>query len=339
MHEVAFSVLGGRGALLPLAAFLAAGALVFAVASRLARHADAIADATGLGRIWIGTLLLAASTSLPELITDINAALLGAVNIGVGDLMGSTLANMLVLALFDVTYRRQAIFGNVAQGHALVGTLAIVLTAMAGAAIASGGWGRIGHVGVDTILIAAVYVLGMRSVYVNSNPTAPPVQLELGDTSRTVLRRGIGGFAIATVGLVITAPLLVVTAQVFAVEAGLSESAVGTFFVGFTTSFPEIAATIAAVRLGAFDLAVGNLLGSNAFNMTILLVMDLACTSGPVLAQASAEHVRSALLAMAAIGFGVMGILAPRGVRAGAVRIEGIAIILAYGAAIWLLAS
>ncbi len=339
MRDIVFSALGGNGVLLPLGAFLLTGALVFLVASRLARHADAVADATGLGRVWIGTLLLAASTSLPELTTEVNAALLDAVDIGVGDLMGSTLANMLLLAILDLFYRRRGVLDNASANHALVATLAVVLTAMAGAAIASGGWGRIGHVGVETILIASVYVLGMRSVFVNSNPTAPPVQLELGDTSRTVLRRGLQGIALAALGLLLTAPMLVVSAEVLAVEAGMTETFVGTLLVGFTTSFPEIAASIAAVRLGAIDLAVGNIFGSNAFNMAILLAMDVAYTPGPVLAHASQDHVQSALFAVVAVGLGLMGILARRGQRISALRIESIALVLAYAGAVWALAT
>lgn len=339
MHDLAFSMLSGRGTLLPLGAFIAVGMIVFMVASRLARHADSIADATGLGRMWIGTILLAGSTSLPELTTDVNAAILDTVDIGVGDLMGSTLANMLLLGVLDLAYRRRQLLDNVSQNHALVATLAIVLTAMAGAAIASGGWGRIGHVGLETILIMAIYLLGMRSVYVSMSVTAPPEQLELGSTSRTLLRRGLIGIGVAALGLMLTAPLLVLSAEVLAVEAGLSESFVGTLLVGFTTSFPEIAATVAAVRLGALDLAIGNIFGSNAFNMTILLAMDIAYTPGPVLAYASQDHARTALFAVIAVGFGMMGILARRERRVGSVRIESVAILLSYVGAVWVLAS
>jgi cation:H+ antiporter len=339
MHDLAISVLAGHGALRPLMTFLGAGALVFLVASRLARHADAVADATGLGRLWVGSLLLAASTSLPELTTDVNAAIFHAVDIGVGDLMGSTLVNMLLLGLLDLVYCRRGLLDNVSPDHALVATLAIVLTMIAGAAIATGGWGRIGHIGMETILIVAIYMLGMRSVYVNITPTTPPEQLELGESSRSVLRGGLTGIAVATVGLLLTAPLLVLSADVLAVEAGLSESFVGTLLVGFTTSFPEIAATIAAVRLGAFDLAVGNIFGSNAFNMCILLAMDIAYTPGPVLAHASQDHVRSALFAAIAIGIGLMAILGRRSHRVGPLRIESVAIVLAYLGAVWILAS
>lgn len=337
--DLVLALLVGRGVLVPLGAFVLVGAAVFAIAWRLARHANAIADATGLGRLWIGTVLLAASTSIPELTTDVNAAVLDAVDIGVGDLMGSTLANMLLLALLDLGYARRRILDHVSPDHVLVGTLAVVLTAMAGAAIASGGWGRVGHVGVETLLIVAIYLLGMRAVYGSTQATRPRDQLELSETSRTLLRRALAGFAIATVGLVITAPMLVLSAEAVAVESGLTETFVGTMLVGFTTSFPEIAATVAAVRLGALDLAVGNIFGSNAFNMCILLAMDVAYVRGPVLAHVSQDHVLSAQLAVLAVSLGMLGILARRGQRLGLVRIESVLIVLTYAGAAWLLAT
>jgi cation:H+ antiporter len=338
IHDLATDLIGGRGVGPPLAAFAAAGVLVFLVSSRLAHHADAIADATGLGRAWIGALLLAGSTSLPELITDLNATWLGAIDLGIGDLFGSTLANMLLLALLDLLYRRRNVLDTVSPDHALVGTVAILVTTIAGAAIASGGWGRIGHVGVETVIIVAVYLLGMRSVYLCSRPTAPPEQLVLGDTKRTVLRRGVAGFALGTAGLAVLAPALVLSAEVLAAESGTSSTFIGTLLVGFTTSFPEIAATLAAARLGAFDLAVGNILGSNAFNLCILFAMDLAYVRGPLLAHASRVHVLSALLGSLAIAFAVMGILARKGRAIDRVRFESIAILACYGGAVWLLA-
>ena len=337
--DLILDLLVGRGVLVPLGAFILVGVAVFAIASRLARHANAIADATGLGRLWIGTVLLAASTSLPELTVDVNAALLDAADIGVGDLMGSTLANMLVLALLDLSSGRRPILDHVSPDHVLVGTLAVVLTAMAGAAIASGGWGRIGHVGTETLLIVAVYLLGMRAVYRHTQPITPADRQPLTDANRTLLRRGLAGIAIGAAGLMITAPLLVLSAEAVAVESGLSETFVGTLLVGFTTSFPEIAATAAAVRLGALDLAVGNIFGSSVFNMCVLLAMDLAYVRGPVLAHVSQQHLLSAQLAVLAIALGMLGLLARRGPRLGVVRIESVLIVLTYAGAAWLLAS
>jgi cation:H+ antiporter len=337
MKDLVLPVLTGNGLGPPLAAFLLLGAAVFVIASRLARDADRIADATGLGRLWIGTLLLAGSTSLPELLTDVNAALLEVPNIGVGDLLGSTMANMLILAVLDLVFPRHRILENVAVDHVLVATLAVVLTAMTGIAVTVGGWGSVGHVGIDTLAIAVTYVLGMRIVYRSSAVHVPHDQLALGDDRHALLRRGLAGLAVAATGLLLTTPLLVVSAEAVAIESGLSNTAVGTLLVGFTTSFPELAATIAAVRMGALDLAVGNIFGSSAFNMFVLLPMDLAYRPGPVLGSVAGSHATSAQFAILALALGMLGILARAARRTTVVRLESVAILAAYAGLAWFL--
>jgi cation:H+ antiporter len=345
VKEQALGLLTGHGLWLPMTAFLLLAAVIFAVASRLARAADTIADVTGLGRAWIGAILLAGSTSLPEITTDVNAALLGVPDIGVGDLMGSTLANMLILALLDLVYARRHILQSVAVNHAVVGQLAIVLTMIAGIAISPGGFGRLGPLGIETILIAVVYVLGMRVFYRLSSvaaqgliPDAPDAPMHSGVDRSARLRGAAWTFALAAVVLIVIAPLLVISAEAVSAESGMSETFIGTLLVGLTTSFPEVAATVAAVRLGAIDLAVGNIFGSNAFNMCVLLFMDLSYTSGPILAEVSADHVMTAQLATVCMAFGVMAIMGRLERRGIVARFESLLIVACYGAGIWLLA-
>jgi cation:H+ antiporter len=96
---------------------------------------------------------------------------------------------------------------------------------------------------------------------------------------------------------------------------------------------------VAAVRMGALDLAVGNVFGSNAFNMCILLGMDIVYPGDPVLASVSRSHVLSAQIAVLCIALGMMGILARAQRRIAVARIESVLIVAAYVAGIWLLAG
>jgi cation:H+ antiporter len=336
MKTLLIEILTGRGPLIPLLALALAGVLVFAFAARLARHADAIAEATGLGGLWIGSVLLAAATSLPEVLTDVNAALLDAPDIGVGDLLGSTLANMLILAVLDLVFAGRRVLHSVGTDHARLGALGIVVTAMAGLAIVTGGWGRIGHVGIETLAIVAVYVGAMRRLY-RSLPAAPVPAAGSPLDDRGRVRRPLVGFALGAVGLFVVTPLLVLAAEAFAKESGVTETFVGTLLVGLTTSFPEMAATVSAVRLGALDLAVGNIFGSNAFNMTILLIMDLVYLRGPVLTVVSRDHLLTVLVAVTCLGLGVMAILARDDRRPPRLRVESLLIVAAYVAAAWML--
>jgi cation:H+ antiporter len=339
LRDFDLAALTEQGLGVPLTAFLVLGATVFVAASRLAKHADAIADATGVGRVWVGSVLLAASTSLPELVTDVNAAALGAIDIGVGDLFGSTLANMLVLAALDIVYARRLLLHRVALDHALVGVLAIVLTATATIAVAARSFFAIGPIGFESLLILGLYLFGMHAVYRSIGvPRSAPEQLPLGATRRSILWSGIRGCSLGAAGVLLVAPLLVIAAEAVALEAGQSQTMIGTTLVGFTTSFPEIAATVAAVRMGAFDLAVGNIFGSNAFNMCVLLAMDVAYVGAPVMASVSPDHVLSGQAAVLALALGVMGILARAQRRLAVVRIESLLIVAAYAGVVALLA-
>lgn len=330
-------LLTGHGPLIPFLALLSISALIFLVASRLSRHADTIAEDTGFGGLWIGTVLLAASTSLPEVLTDVNAALLDAPDIGVGDIFGANMANMMILAVLNLVFFRRRILDHVHKEHAQFGFLGILLMVMAGIGIIAGGWGRIGHVGLETIMIAAVYLGGMRLLYGFTKEKVRSFEPIANSPSRVRLRAAAVGFTLGAIGLLVMTPLLVLTAEAVSLEAGISATFVGTLLVGLTTTLPELSTTFSAIRLGAFDLAVGNLFGSVMFNMVVLLLMDIAYPRGPLLSFVSRDHLLTILLAVTMLTLGIVAILF-RG-RWGSRRlfIENALIIATYVLGLWLL--
>jgi len=91
--------------LMSWALFLVSAAVIVGAGTMLARYADRIAELSGLGRLWIGVVLVAGATSLPEVIIDVSAARLGAPDLAVGDLFGSNMANMLIWGLIDMIHR------------------------------------------------------------------------------------------------------------------------------------------------------------------------------------------------------------------------------------------
>lgn len=331
-------LLTGHGPLLPFLALVSVSALIFLVASRLSRHADTIADETGLGGLWVGTVLLAASTSLPEVLTDVNAALLDAPNIGVADIFGANMANMLILAVLDLVFTRRRILDHVYKDHAQFGLLGILLMGMAGMSIFAGGWGRIGHVGFDTIMIAAVYLGGMRIFYHAAGVKPYLSRLPQADShSRARLGQAGLGFGLGAVGLLALTPLLVLSAEAVSLETGISTTFIGTLLVGLTTTLPELSTTFSAIRLGAFDLAVGNLFGSVMFNMVILLLMDVAYPRGPLLGFVARDHVLTILIGVILLALGVVAILSRGRQRGLPFRLENLLMIATYVLGMWLL--
>lgn len=314
-----------------LLVFLASGAAIVLAGTSLARSADAIAEASGLGRVWIGSVLLAGATSLPELATDVAAVRMGASDLAVGDLFGSSLANMLILALVDLIPPRRGVLQRAALDHALAAALAISLNALAAVLVFTRPEVVILGVAPGSVLIALVYVAGMRAVYRHSvRDGAAPAPV------RQSIRRPLRGFALAALFVLAAAPAFAWSARGIAEISGLGNTFVGTALVGLATSLPEVVTCLAAVRMGSFDLAVGNLFGSNAINMAILLPLDLA-QPGSLFAALDPGHALSGLFAVVLMSLGLAAIVYRARRRFAMLEPDSALIAVAYFAALWLL--
>jgi cation:H+ antiporter len=274
----------------PWLVFLLSGAAVAAAGVRLARDGDDIADRTGLGGAWVGAILVAAATSLPEVMTDISAIRQGHPSLAVGDLFGSSMFNMVILATADLAVYRTRMLTRVGINQALVGVLAICITALAIAGLVAGPGGSVLSLGWPVIAIAVIYVGGMRIMHL-SRPEPPfRGEEEVRQARRTArpLGRAVTGFAAAALVILVAAPFLARSAADIARQLGVSSGFVGLFLLAITTSLPEVAVSIESLRMRSYDLAVGNLLGSNAFNMFALVVLDLVDGPGSLLARSDA---------------------------------------------------
>jgi cation:H+ antiporter len=274
--------------------FLGAALVIVFAGVRLARFGDILGEKTGLGGSWIGVVLLAATTSLPELFTGFGATALAALpDIAIGDVLGSCMFNLLILSLMDAVHP-EPLSTRAHQGHALSIGFGILLVGIAGLGLAGGhDVPPIGWIGLYSPALIAGYFVGMRVIFAHErNRRAREVQevaeeLRYGDIS---LRRTVVHYSIAA-GLVVAAALwLPRLGAELARQTGLGEAFVGSLFVAVTTSLPEVVVSLAAVRIGAIDLGIGNVLGSNLFNLMILGLDDVWYRQGPLLADASNSH-------------------------------------------------
>jgi cation:H+ antiporter len=317
--------------------FVASSILLVLAATKLAEYGEVIAVRTRLGGLFVGTLLLAGATSLPELLTTISSIDQGAPNLAAGNLLGSCMFNMLVLALLDLINRQARILRRVAMRHALSAGLAILLLGMTAFFLLADIGATIGWVGVDSLLLVASYVVGVRLI--QSNNLAGSGVPEAGGEIEGVptLHRGLLGFAGAAAVLVIVTPWLVRSSKEIAEITGLSTGFVGTALLALVTSLPELVTTIAAVRLGAFDMAVGNLFGSNAFNIFALGLTDLFFLPGRFLGAIDPAFALVALLGLLLTGLGLMGNLARVERRLLFIETDALIIIVVYFAGMWFL--
>lgn len=333
---------------LPWATFLLSATVIVYAGTKLSRYGDQIADLTGLGGLWIGVVLMAGATSLPEIFTDVSAALIDAPDLGAGDLFGSNMANMLILGVIDLMHRQKQVWQQAAFEHALSAGLAMFLTGLAAFLVLFGMDVKHAGIGLGSMLLLLFYIFGMRIVFrqervkrrQREQEAVVEAQVEveaMQPSKREGLRRASFGFAVAAVGLLVAAPFLASSAETIAEQSGITATFVGTSLVGITTSLPELVTALAAVRIGAFDLAVGNLFGSNAFNMAAFFFVDVAYRGGPLFNAVSDAHAMTALWSILLMSIGLMGIIYRVEERYLLIEPDSFLIILGYCLGLWLL--
>lgn len=291
--------------------FLVCAAAIVVAGTFLSKFADFIADLTGLGRLLVGSVLLAGATSLPELTVDISAVRLGAADLAVGDLLGSSLMNLLILAILDLSHHsRGKMLSRQAAAHALSGSLATALTALVGLGLLTGkALAPYSLLGVSPAiyLLVVAYVLGVRLIYLDQRIAARAVKPEAAmPPAGMTLTKAIAGFALCALAILIAGPFLAHAADELAKQTGLGGTFVGTTLVAFSTSLPELVATLAALRLGSTDLAIGNIFGSNAFNMILFALLDVV-HQGPLLAAVAPGHAITCVAVVMATQVTIMG--------------------------------
>jgi cation:H+ antiporter len=191
------------------------------------RYADAIAELTGLGRLLVGSILLAGATSLPEQSVDISAVRLGETDMAVGDLMGSSLMNLLILGLMDLLTRtRGCEFSPASTAHVLSATLSIVLTVVAALSMLLGkdsGTTVLG-LGLGSWAPLVSYVLGVRMIHYDQRVSASAAETDQEvrmPAGKLKLTGAILGFCVAALVIVVTSPFLARTAAEIADRTGL----------------------------------------------------------------------------------------------------------------------
>lgn len=284
--------------------------VIFLAGKKLSHYGDQLAEKTGLGKAFIGLVLMSAVTSLPELMVGISSsAIVQSADLAVGDILGSCAANLAILAIMDVYCKPDhPLLSSVSQSQILAAALGIILLTLA----CLGLFLReefivLPYIGVSSLLFAVIYFFALNLIYKNQkkNPEASTQSHEVSDLSlKGVLLRYLL-FAVIIIGAALFLPHF---AEQIADKTGLGKSFVGTLMLAVSTSLPEIAVSIASVRMGAVDMAVGNLLGSNIFNMFILFLDDIFYPLGPILKSASDTLMIPALCTIMMSAITIIGI-------------------------------
>ena len=281
--------------------------------TRLSKYGDILAEKSGLGRTWIGLVLMASVTSLPELVTGISSVTFAGVpEIAVGDVLGSCVFNLLILALLDALHKPMPISSSVHQGQVLsAGFGILLLMVVAVSYYLTPHIPPIGWIGLYSIINIILYFIAMRMVYFYEkrrvsefiNEMAEELQYQEISTKSAILN-----YLANAILVVIAASFLPGIGEKIAEMTGLGQTFVGSFLIALSTSLPEIVVSVAAIRIGAADMAIGNLFGSNLFNLLLLAIDDLLFFKGPILSHVSPSHIISVYFAVIMTTIAIIGL-------------------------------
>lgn len=306
-----------------IGAFAVSAAAVWFGGSRLVPLVDALTRKTNLGHAFTGMLLLGGITSLPEMAAVGTSAVSGNASLAVNNLIGTASINLLLLALADAVYGRNALTTVAGRPTMLMQGILSMLLSTAVALLATIGDVAIFGVGAGATALAVGAVaalwlcshfegrhvweaVGGRGGDAAAADDQPKDDRPRDDRSlsRIVLLITLAALLILSAGFVLS-----VSAEMIAERTGISSGIVGFVLVGAATSLPEVSSVVTAVRLRRYQLAIGDIFGTNLFNVLLLFVADVLYRQGPVLAEAGRFEAVGALLTVSMTGIFIVGLL------------------------------
>ena len=278
--------------------FVIAALIIIGAGYKLAQYGEQIAARTGISQTLIGVILFSTVTSLPELTVCITSTtVVGEPDLALGNIFGSTLFNLLLIAVFDIVQGRGAILDLLSPGHVIAASIGVVLAGIAILGIGLGLNLNLFWIGVESIILLFIYIVAVRILYRHEVLGSPR---DLSETKKSE-ERGGGKylylfFALGSLAIVAAGYWLSHTAEAIAQTTGWGRSFIGSFMLAVVTSLPELAVGIPLIRMGAFNMAIGSLLGSNIFNIAIIPITDIVFMKGAILAHVSSNHILTAVL-------------------------------------------
>lgn len=293
---------------------ICAGVILYA-GSQLSLYGDVIADRTGLSKGWIGLVLLATITSLPELVSSISAVTLHDLpDMAVSGVIGSCMFNMVIIGFLDTFSKKRPVSWVIQQGHMLSAGFGIVMMGFVAVDILFGKYLPIlkdlNRMDPLSFAFLVVYLIAMKLIFSYERAKLKDyIQQTAPSPDQThSLPKAIALFAVNAVLIVVAACYLPDLGEQIGRITGWGESFIGSSFIAITTSLPEVVVSVSAARRGSFDMAVANLLGSNLFNVVILSITDFCYLKEPLLRVVSQANTLIALTAMISMAIVVIGL-------------------------------
>lgn len=235
-------------------------------------YVDLLDKKTSLSGAFIGGVMLSAVTSLPELFTSISSALLlDKPGLAMGNILGSNLFNLTILAVLVLVFIKPFSKANLVSGHGKVAIFTFLIFIFLYLNYQNMLNISLLTISVTSVAILLLYICGIRSL---SQEESTPDSQSLDQSPLSVPQVSVR-FAFVSVGIVTLSIVITYLTDGIAVYFSLGNGLAGALFLGIATSLPELASTIALFRMGNYNIALGNIIGSNLFNFMILGLTDI----------------------------------------------------------------
>ena len=241
--------------------FLVLSFLVMFSSIKLSYYGDALSNETKLGKEFVGGLLIASITSLPELVTSISAVLLNNPRLSFGDILGSNMFNIFVLSVFNIFFFKKMMFKNIDIRYKIE-SLILILEYLC-IYISS----KIKSFDLTTFLMIILYLVYIfRVIKIGKE--------EESSNSKRINNPGLKFFLTAIILIILSILLTGEADKISHIYPNISSSTIGAILLGITTSLPEVVSTYTLIKIDNIDMAISNMLGSNIFNFFILSISD-----------------------------------------------------------------
>ncbi len=306
-----------RGLLVTYLLFVVGLVILVAGGEFLVRGASSIARAFHLSPLLIGLTIVGFGTSAPELIVSVQAALAGQPGIAIGNVIGSNISNVLLILGISALIAPLVIPGR--RRWRDLGFM-LAATAIVWIMLLDGDITRI-----DGLILVAGLIAFLTVAFIAGSGHLPEdgITETFGPNWKPWVMTGAG-----LVGLVIGARLLVDSATIIARDFGISEAVIGLTIVAVGTSLPELATSVIAAFRRHTDIAVGNVVGSNVFN--IFGILGITALIAPIPAEARFAAIDMWWVAASSLGLAIVAFAS-----GGLPRIAGAGLLAAYGAYLW----
>lgn len=243
--------------------FLVLAFLTIYMSIKLSYYGDILGKQTKVGSAFVGGLLIASITSLPEFVTCISAVIFDNLALSLGDIVGSNMFNIFVLAIYNIYFFKSDIFKNTSKKYILECLILIIdyIIIILGANNV--------FVNITTFVLSIMYIVYMLSIILIKKEEEESVSNQ--KEKFIVLK-----FSLTAVIMIILSILVTHQAdEISHLYPKFSSSSIGAILLGITTSLPEVVTTFALLKLNNFNMAISNMLGSNIFNFLVLALADI----------------------------------------------------------------